>query len=232
MAEKSLIEKLSEVMAEVGYVQKDATNEFHRYRYASAEAVLKKVNAALSERGIAISSHVELVRQDILESADPEKGPRILAVVKLAMDFMDGTESIHAEGLGCGLDSGDKAVMKGNTAALKYLLANEFLISWGDDPEADAKTDEGISRSEVDPTRGEDIPDYPRLNKVISDMHGKRGVRELRQIAAHAQMEGWNEDQLFIWAEENGVKFGNGEKFSEIVRVRDLLKTQRIEASA
>ena len=221
---KTLVEKLSEVMAVVGYVKKDAVNEFHQYRYASAEAVLKKVNAALSERGIAVSSHAELVQQNILES---DKGLRVLAVVKLSMDFTDGQEIIHAEGLGSGLDSGDKAVMKANTAALKYLVANVFLISWGDDPEADPATDAGVYKTEADPLTGEDIPDYPRMNTVIASMKGKRGVRELRQIVAHAQMAGWNEDQLFIWAEENGVKFGNSEKYSEIVRLRDLIKEQR-----
>jgi len=227
-AKKTLVQKLSEVMAEVGYVQKDAVNEFHHYRYASAEAVLKRVNAALSERGIVVSSQAELVRQDILKS---EKGDKILAVVKLAVDFTDGTETVHAEGLGSGLDGGDKAVMKANTAAIKYLVANAFLISWGDDPEADAGTDRVALRAEEDPTTGEDIPDYPRLNAIIATMKGKRGVRELRQIEIHAQMAGWNEDQLFIWAEENGVVFGTGEKFSEIVRLRDLLKVQHMGAT-
>jgi len=45
------------------------------------------------------------------------------------------------------------------------------------------------------------------------------------------RVEGWNEDQLFIWAEENGVKFGNSEKYNEIVRLRDLIKMQRTGAS-
>lgn len=128
---KTLVQKLAEVMAEVGYVKKDATNSFHKYRYASAEAVLKKVNAALSSRGIAIASTAEL--------AHYEAGH---AVVKLALTFNDGTDSLTVEGLGEGSDKGDKSTMKAATAALKYAMANAFLISWGDDPEADAKTDE------------------------------------------------------------------------------------------
>ena len=49
--------------------------------------------------------------------------------------------------MGQGTDKGDKAVMKANTAALKYALAGIFLISWGDDPEADVETDKYV----VDP---------------------------------------------------------------------------------
>ena len=37
--------------------------------------------------------------------------------------------TLTVEGLGSGSDTGDKAVMKANTAALKYCLANGFLIS-------------------------------------------------------------------------------------------------------
>ena len=131
MSDKTLEQKLADVMAEVGYVKKDAVNDFHKYRYASAEAVLKKVNAALSERGIALSSNAAL--------AHYEPGH---AIVKLSLTFHDGTDSLTVEGLGEGSDKGDKATMKASTAALKYAVANAFLISWGDDPEADSKTDE------------------------------------------------------------------------------------------
>jgi len=137
MSENTLVQKLADVMAEVGYVQKDATNEFHKYRYASAAAVLSKVNAALSSRGIAVSSTAELVAHDRIDGAKP----KTIAVVKLTLIFNDGTNTLQIEGLGSGEDTGDKAVMKANTAALKYALANAFLISWGDDPEADPSTD-------------------------------------------------------------------------------------------
>ena len=137
MSEQTLVQKLADVMAEVGYIQKDATNEFHKYRYASAAAVLSKVNAALSSRGIAVSSTAELVAHDRIEGAKP----KTIAVVKLTLIFNDGTDALQIEGLGSGEDTGDKAVMKANTAALKYALANAFLISWGDDPEADPSTD-------------------------------------------------------------------------------------------
>ena len=127
---KTLQECLSETMREVGYVQKDARNDFHKYKYASAEAVLKKVNASLSANGICLSNQVDLVRFE-----------DNLAIVKLSLTFHKGAESYTVEGLGSGSDKGDKAVMKAHTASLKYALAAAFLISWGDDPEADEETD-------------------------------------------------------------------------------------------
>lgn len=132
-----LARKLAEVAKEVAYVQKDATNDFHKYRYASAVAVLRKVNEALSSRGIAVGSSTELVK---FEAGN--------AIVRITIRFIDADsgEVIEVQGLGQGYDKGDKAVMKANTAALKYCYSNAFTISWGDDPEADLATDEETNR--------------------------------------------------------------------------------------
>jgi hypothetical protein len=138
----SLASKLAEVAREVAYVQKDATNSFQKYKYASAEAVLRKVNEALTSRNIAISSNVELIQYHHGEGKVPS-----VAIVSILLRFVDGdtSEVIAVQGLGQGADKGDKAVMKANTAALKYAYANAFTISWGDDPEADESIDKASS---------------------------------------------------------------------------------------
>jgi hypothetical protein len=140
--QKNLAGKLAEIGLVVGYVQKDKQNTGQGYSYASAEAVLKKVNSECFSRGIAIQSNAEIVSYN---EYGPEGKKKMRAVVKLTLQFIDSAEgstrAIQVEGLGEGMDAGDKAVLKANTSALKYALANAFLISWGDDPEADASTD-------------------------------------------------------------------------------------------
>jgi hypothetical protein len=200
-----LIKKLSEVMAEVGYVQKDATNTFHGYRYASAEAVLKKVNSALSERGIAVSSKAELTHYD---------GGH--AIVRLSLTFHDGDESLTAQGLGEGSDKGDKATMKANTAALKYTLANAFMISWGDDPEADVTTDQASS-----PTKGKLAPssnskrasepnpfgdgDITAIDAPLP-AKGSKGINAVRELYGLAEILGWSTEDLVAWVNERTGK--------------------------
>lgn len=65
------------------------------------------------------------------------------------MDIMlvdaESGESVTITGLGSGQDSGDKAVMKAQTAAIKYAYLLSMAISTGDDPEADGRTDEAIT---------------------------------------------------------------------------------------
>ena len=139
MSDKTLVQHMAEVMKEVGYVQKDATmgsGGSFSYTYASAQAVFDKVRSSLSERGIAVCGDVELVASEIV-------GPKNkhLVVAKHTITFTDGTDSLSVSALGEGIDAGDKASMKANTAAVKYCLAKAFLISWGDDPEADPASD-------------------------------------------------------------------------------------------
>ena len=148
---KSIRQHLAEVMGIVGYVQKDGKNSAQNYRYASAETVLKKVNSELSARGIAIGSAAKLEHFAVTPYEKNNKQYfRTDAVVKLTLtlttdrdpsDELTLPECIIVEGLGQSTDTGDKAVMKANTAAIKYCLTNAFLISWGDDPEADAGGD-------------------------------------------------------------------------------------------
>ena len=56
----------------------------------------------------------------------------------------DSGETVTLTGIGSGQDGGDKAVMKAQTAAIKYAYMLSLAISTGDDPEADSKTDESV----------------------------------------------------------------------------------------
>ncbi len=114
MPSKTLQECLAQTMGEVGYVQKDATNDFQRYRYASAEAVLKKVNASLSSQGVCVESAAELLRNETIEGA---KKVTFQAAVKLTLTFRKGSDSVAVSGLGAGSDTGDKHIAKANTQA-------------------------------------------------------------------------------------------------------------------
>ncbi len=152
--EHTLAKKLAEVSSEVAYVEKDATNAFQKYKYASAEAVLRKVNVALSSRNIALSTTADLVQYHHGDGKNSNT-----AIVQLTIRFVDGdsSEVIAVQGLGQGSDKGDKAVMKANTAALKYAYANAFTISWGDDPEATNESGESkprVSKKKVTKKKG------------------------------------------------------------------------------
>ena len=147
---KKIVAKMIAVMRECSHIAKNGTNSFHGYTYATSADVLSKVNAALVEQGLASLVIPELIS---LEEVKTAKGNiEHLATVKVNITLIDrdSDESVLITGLGSGQDSGDKAVMKAQTAAVKYAYMLSLSISTGDDPEADTRTDESTS---VDPSR-------------------------------------------------------------------------------
>lgn len=173
-APKTLFEKLAEIGLEIGYVQKDKKNIGQDYKYASAEAVLGKANLACFSRGIAIQSNAYVEHYSQYEDPQTHK-VKMRAVVKLSLTFIDGGQgnrAVQIEGLGEGMDAGDKAILKANTSALKYALANAFLISWGEDPEADATTDRDVGATKQPARAKATAPDLDDLiaNATVESM--------------------------------------------------------------
>lgn len=132
-----LAAKLALAARACGYVQKDGANQFHRYRYASAAAILGHVNEALCEHGLAVVD----TQPEILSVEGTGKERVVTARMTVIVADTESDERAIFRGLGSGMDSGDKAVMKAVTAALKYAWMGAFSISTGDDPEADESTD-------------------------------------------------------------------------------------------
>ncbi|WP_196595110.1 ERF family protein, partial [Pectinatus frisingensis] len=100
------------------------------------------INTAMVKQGICSIAVPEIVSID--EITTTKGNIERLATVKINITLIDrdSDESITITGLGSGQDAGDKAVMKAQTAAIKYAYMLSFAIATGDDPEADSKTDE------------------------------------------------------------------------------------------
>jgi hypothetical protein len=145
---KHVAQKLSRVMASCRYVQRDRKNEFLKYRYASAAAILEKVNAACVEQGLATVVASKVIDQS--EKVNRSGVSETLVTVQSDVTVIDceSGESLTFTGLGSGQDIGDKAVAKAQTMALKYAWMTTLNIATGDDPEADASVDERASENQ------------------------------------------------------------------------------------
>lgn len=161
----ALHEALIAIGAEVGTVAKDSRNEHHKYNYASAEAVTRKIREACHRHGVAIvGSASELLHREGNTS-----------VVRVTQVYAKAGAVAQFQGMGEGKDSQDKGVMKANTAAQKYLLALAFNISWGDDPEAtDPETGERTSSTQKKKPASKPKADNGKvardLERAIKDM--------------------------------------------------------------
>lgn len=137
-----IAQKLVLIMAECSHVTKDGFNDFHKYSYASAAGVLEAINAALVKHKVA-----SVVTPAILNSFDVTNAKgniehQVTVGCNILLIDSESGESIDLYGIGTGQDAGDKAVMKAETAAIKYAYLLSMAISTGDDPEADTGVDE------------------------------------------------------------------------------------------
>ena len=149
-------------MADIGRVAKGGHNEKQNYDYTKADDIISEVRAALVKHAIVFLSSEE--SQERLPDRESRNGGAILGVVvKMKFTLLDTTsdEKMEAFHSGEGMDSGDKAVNKAKTAALKYFLQQTFLIPTGDDPEKDdhdIKTTRKPDNAGVRPPNGKPNP--------------------------------------------------------------------------
>lgn len=139
---KIIASKMSVIMSECQYLQKQGVNEFHNYRFVQANDVIKAVRESLVRHKVALAVSYDVVVHG--KQVNKNGKEETQAIVKASVTFIDveSGESITSSALGMGQDIGDKAVMKAETAAFKYCLLHTFAIETGDDPEADSSVDE------------------------------------------------------------------------------------------
>ncbi|WP_346687050.1 ERF family protein [Megamonas hypermegale] len=142
MENTKITKKLVNVMNECSHIAKNGVNSYHQYKYVTAEDVLLKVNEALTKNRIASIVIPEVA--SIVDVTNLKGNTEHLVTVNVQIKLIDSEsgESVDFFGIGSGQDAGDKAVMKAQTAAIKYAYMLSLCIATGDDPEADSKTDE------------------------------------------------------------------------------------------
>ena len=145
MENTKIAKKLVNVMIECGHIAKNGLNSYHQYKYATAEDVLLKVNTALTKNKIASVVIPEIA--SMVDVTNLKGNTEHLVTVNVQIKLIDSEsgECVDLFGIGSGQDAGDKAVMKAQTAAIKYAYMMSLCIATGDDPEPDTKTDENSS---------------------------------------------------------------------------------------
>lgn len=148
-----LAQKLVQITAEIAKskIDKNGTNEYHKYKYVKASDIAAVIAEKLTACQIA-----SIVVPQILESKDvtnAKGGTEHLVTVKTDVLLIDAAsgETLTITGLGAGQDTGDKAVMKAQTAALKYAYMMSFNIATNDDPEAEEAPGKAASKEKQPP---------------------------------------------------------------------------------
>lgn len=139
-----LLTKLAAAQAAIGVIEKDKRNEFHRYDYASIEAIVLGTREHLLEHGvIVLAGHRELSER----TRETNSGPATVTTVRLTFSIFDVETgfALDVDWAGRGEDPADKGIAKALTDARKTFLIQQLNLARGDDTEADPSTDERSS---------------------------------------------------------------------------------------
>jgi hypothetical protein len=137
-----LFAKMAKVAGQVGHVQKNGYNDFHKYAYVTEADLVDVVRHVLSENGVAFFISADRVETRLVEDRNGKPSDNITTVyVSATFACADTGATYSVSWVGCGADKSDKGLYKAYTGAVKYLLMKTFMISTNDDPEVATKAE-------------------------------------------------------------------------------------------
>lgn len=126
---------LRKVLKEKGVLKKGAVNKYDNYTYFSEAQYKELFTGLFADCGLELKFNE--ISYETFTGTEKRANGRMPKLEFELMDIDTGfgeTTSITGEGI----DSGDKAGYKAYTGALKYYLANTFMVATGDDAESES----------------------------------------------------------------------------------------------
>ena len=127
---------LRKALKEKGVLKKDKTNDYDHYSYFSEAGYKELFTELFSKCGLELTSNEIAYESFETTSEKQQSGRKVTFEFKLS-DIDTGFYEVSKIS-GEGFDKGDKAGYKADTGAIKYYLANTFLVATGDDAEQDS----------------------------------------------------------------------------------------------
>ena len=126
---------LRKTLKEKGILKKGKTNDFDNYQYFSEAQYKELFTELFSTNGLELTPNE--LEYSMFEGTEKQANGRNVKIEFTLTDIDTGfyeTSIVTGEGI----DKGDKAGYKADTGALKYYLANTFMVATGDDPEKES----------------------------------------------------------------------------------------------
>lgn len=186
---RSLVLKLTDIMALVRNIPKNGWNDHFKYHFAREVDVLEAVQQLFAER------HILLV-----PSVTAQRREGKLTILDMVMTFKDGetNEEMPVPWAAQGDDSSDKGIWKAITGGVKFFILKTFLVPTGDDPEASDgdgnSTARGVKpRRQPRASQASEAPAPPAANTASSaqpaDKITAEQIARLQKLIATHQVE-------------------------------------------
>ena len=126
---------IRKALKERGVLKREGSNNYDKYKYFTEAQYKTLFTELLSEHNLELKFNE--IEYETFSGPEKQANGRMPKLVFTLTDCETGffeETTITGEGI----DKGDKAGYKAYTGALKYYLANTFLVATGDDPERDS----------------------------------------------------------------------------------------------
>lgn len=171
-----LLAKIADLQNSVGTLRKDKENPGKKYKYLSSERVLESIREHMKRLNLITLTSARLGPVSTYTSRNGIAFERVIVEMTTTVIDADTGATLKIDSVGEGADDGDKAAMKGATAATKYGLIALARIASGDEPEADGKVDQDV----------DDVP-LPVARKKDPSVYGADGKEARQQMQANLQ---------------------------------------------
>ena len=188
---------LRKALKEKGILQKGGKNDFDHYSYFSEAQYKQLFTELFSDHGLELKfTELEYGTFEGTEKQANGRMPKIqFTLFDIETGFYEDTVIT-----GEGIDKGDKAGYKAYTGALKYYLANTFMVATGDDPEKDSPAQKMNDRKErmASPKQVEVISRIFQDGERRAEMLSFYGITDISQLTMKqasdliSQMKGGN----------------------------------------
>ena len=171
---------LRTMLKEKGVLKKGATNTFDRYTYFSEAQYQELFTGLFADCGLELKFNE--ISYDTFTGSEKQSNGRM---PKLEFELMDVETGFGETTVitGEGIDKGDKAGYKAYTGALKYYLANTFMVATGDDAEKESPSE----------TMNTKVERKPKVDSFVQ-VHDERKatpiqVKKLKEIYSPENLE-------------------------------------------
>lgn len=162
---------LRKALKEKGVLKKGGTNTYDKYSYFSEAQYKELFTELFSDADLELSFNE--VEYNTFTGSEKQANGRMPKLMFILTDIDTGFYE-ETTITGEGIDKGDKAGYKAYTGALKYYLANTFMVATGDDPEKESPNHTMNDKQEKKATEKQ-----IELMKKIAEEQGKTLDEEL-----------------------------------------------------
>lgn len=156
--------KLRQALKEKGILKKEGKNTYDKYTYFSEAQYKELFTGLFADCGLELKFNE--IAYDTFTGSEKQSNGRMPRLEFELMDIDTGfgeTTVITGEGI----DKGDKAGYKAYTGAVKYYLANTFLVATGDDAEKESPSEKMNDKQE----RGSDKKATPKQIEFLKSKY-------------------------------------------------------------